>query len=146
MIGYFDSKAETDKLNHQTKVLVEALNKSEPLAQSGNTHALIFLAEKGGLEQREKAVSQLKVDKSIEAKYYNDVIAYRTSDIPNLNLTEDQQYVNNIITYAKKGYSRALDDLVELERTILLSKSKTNAKKEVLDKINAFKISLKAKS
>ena len=142
LIGYFDKKAEKDEQKLTTEIMQIVNSHTETLAETGNIYALLYLAEKGDAGQRDKAMIALQGNDRIEVRYFNDVIKERISDIPISDLQKDHQYVSNMISYAQVGYSKAIDDLIELERGILASNKIDVTDKMILEKIQSFKINL----
>lgn len=141
-IGYFDKKEEQGKQEYTMDVSLELNSQIDQLAQSGNVHALLFLAEKGSDQQKEMAYSALKSNESIEVRYFDDVVSKRMLDIPSANLDIDQHYVGQIISYAELGYAKAIDDLIELEKKILNLNQVSTQEKAILEKIKEFKEAL----
>ena len=143
LISYLDNKTDNFEPEYSADILDQTSDYIGKLANSGNVYALLYLAEKGNTQQRDKALSELKNINTIEVNYFNDVILDRTSDLPINDLKGNHQYVTKLISYAKLGYARAIDDLIALETDILKSNNISSSEKLILKKIQSFKNDLK---
>lgn len=143
MIAYIDNYDARKAEKKREDIADLVINDMVKLEREGNQYALLYLAEYGNFEQRSKAQYDLSLMNSDDALFFTLVTGRKFTDAITYNLTEDTDYIRNLIAFASNSHPKAIEELLRVELQLHEQKDQTVNTQKSLNMIKQFKQSIK---